>query len=110
IAQMLRETEVQAIYSTKYKRTGLTVAPLAKVKGLAVEQYEAFKAEEIERMIEKHRGGTIVVSGHSNNIPWIANLLAGGEQIKEYNESDYDNMLIVSVTGKGNAKVTCLEY
>jgi broad specificity phosphatase PhoE len=110
IARMLRETEVQAIYTTKYKRTGLTVAPLAQAKGITVEEYEAFKAEEIGRMIETHRGGTVVISGHSNNIPWIANLLLGKEQVKEYDESDYDNMLIVSVVEKGDVKVTWLEY
>lgn len=111
VVKMLEKTTVDAIYSTTFKRTRNTVAPLAKEKGLDILAYEAFKVEEIEKMIEKHAGGTVVISGHSNNIPWIANLLIGKEELKDYEDTDYGNMLIVSVVEKGKvAKVTWLSY
>lgn len=111
VVKMLGKTSVDAIYSTTFKRTRNTVAPLAKEKGLEVFTYEAFKVQEIEKMLEKHAGGTVVISGHSNNIPWIANLLIGKEEFKDYEDSDYGNLLIVSVVEKGKvAKVTWLSY
>lgn len=111
LAQLLMKTSVDAIYSTSYKRTRNTVAPLAAAKALAVQPYEAFKVEEIEKMLRKHAGGTVVISGHSNNIPWIANLLIGKEEYKDYEDSDYKNLLVVSVVEKGKvAKVTWLSY
>lgn len=111
LAQMLAKTSIQAIYSTAFKRTRNTVAPLAAAKALEVQPYEAYKAEEIEEMLRKHVGGTVVISGHSNNIPWIANLLIGKEEYKDYEESDYNNILIVSVVEKGKvAKITWLSY
>ena len=111
LSQLLGKTSVDAIYSTSYKRTRNTVSPLAAVKGLEVLPYVAFKVEEIESMLQKHAGGTVVISGHSNNIPWIANLLMGKEQYKDFGDSDYSTLIIVSVLEKGKvAKVTWLSY
>lgn len=111
LVKMLAKTTVDAIYSTGYKRTQQTVAPLAKEKGKSVQPYEAFKAEAIEQMLKKHEGGTVVISGHSNNIPWIANLLLGREEFRDYDDADYGNLLIVSVVEKGKiATVTWLSY
>ncbi|MBA4057221.1 MAG: hypothetical protein C0490_21085, partial [Marivirga sp.] len=94
VVKMLGKTSVDAIYSTTFKRTRNTVAPLARAKGLEVVAYEAFKVDEIEKMLQKHAGGTVVISGHSNNIPWIANLLIGKEDFKDYEDVDYGNILI----------------
>ena len=111
LAELLGKTSIDAIYSTSFKRTRDTVAPLAAAKALDVQPYEAFKEEEIEKMLRKYAGGTVVISGHSNNIPWIANLLIGKEEYKDYEDSDYKNLLIVSVVEKGKvAKVTWLSY
>ena len=111
LANMLKKTQVDAIYSTAYKRTRNTVTPLATAKGLIVLPYEAFKTDEIDQILKKHTGGTVVIAGHSNNIPWIANYLTGKETYKDFEDSDYENLLIVTVVEKGkNAKVVWLSY
>jgi 2,3-bisphosphoglycerate-dependent phosphoglycerate mutase len=111
LASLLAAAKIDAVYATNYKRTRLTVEPVAKKSGLAVTQYEAFKVEELEKMLKTHAGGTILVSGHSNNIPWIANVLTGKEEYKDFSDADYGNILIVSVVEKGKtAKVTWLRY
>jgi hypothetical protein len=76
-----------------------------------VKQYEPFKDEVIQNMLEQHKGGTVLICGHTNNIPWIANLLLGKEAYADYAEADYGNILIVSVVEKGKvANVTHLRY
>jgi 2,3-bisphosphoglycerate-dependent phosphoglycerate mutase len=111
IVEMLKNTSIDAIYATRYKRAKNTVVPLAEAKGLEVQTYESFKPEVIEAMVKKHSGGTVVISGHSNDIPWIANLLIGKDEYKAYADADYGNVLIVSVVEKGKvAKVTWLSY
>lgn len=111
LTQLLKETQINGIYTTNFKRTRNTVAPLASEKNLEVELYETYKDDEIEKILEKHPGGTVVICGHSNNIPWTANLLTGKEEFKDYEETAYGIMLIVSVVEKGKvAKVTRLEY
>src|SRR5690606_29961875 len=54
LAALLNEGEVNAIYSTPYKRTRQTVEVLAKAKGIQVEDYQVNKEEEIDRMISSH--------------------------------------------------------
>lgn len=111
LANMLKKTQVDAIYSTAYKRTRNTVTPLATAKGLSLLEYEAFKTNEIDKILKNNSGGTVVMAGHSNNIPWIANYLTGKETYKDFADGDYDNILIVTVVEKGkNAKVVWLSY
>lgn len=101
LADLLHKQEIAAIYSTNYKRTMNTVTPLAEKLGVKIQSYEPFKEDVILKMIEENRGKTIVVVGHSNNVPWIANLLLGTKQFGDYDESYYENVLIVNVLEKG---------
>jgi 2,3-bisphosphoglycerate-dependent phosphoglycerate mutase len=111
LAKLLKEVKVDAIYSTGFKRTQNTVAPLAMAKNLTLSSYDAMKGEEIDQMLKKFPGGTIVVCGHSNTTPWVANYLVGKEkEFKDFEDSDYDNILVVNVIEKGKAKVTWLTY
>lgn len=111
LADMLQRQEIAAIYSTNYKRTLNTVNPLAEKLSVKVQQYEPFKEEAILKMLEEHKGKTIVIVGHSNNIPWIANYLLGTKQFGDYDESYYENMLVVNVVEKGvNASTLQIKY
>lgn len=109
LADLLKETSVTAIYSTDYKRTRNTLKPLATAKSLEIFSYEPLKVEAIDKIWEKHKGGTIVLAGHSNTIPWTANQLTGS-QLEDFNESDYGNLLVITVTEKGKGKLTWLKY
>lgn len=111
LVQVLKEIKVDAIFSTPYKRTRNTVSPLAEAKGISVLNYDPSKKEEIDQLLQKFSGGTIVVAGHSNTVPGLANYLTGKTEFQNFDDSDYDNLLIVSVVEKGkNAKVVWLTY
>ena len=111
LSVMLNNTQVDAIYSTNFKRTKNTVQPYALEKGLSVHTYEALQEAEIDKILKKHSGGTVLICGHSNTIPWIANLFIGKQEYGDFNDDDYGNILIVSVIEKGKlAKVTSLRY
>jgi len=109
LASLLKATSVNAIYSTAYKRTQNTVMPLAEANALTLFSYEPMKAEEIEKILKKHTGGTIVMAGHSNTIPWTANFLTGSK-LENFDESDYSNLLVITITEKGRGKLTWLKY
>lgn len=111
LADLLNEGEVNAIYSTPFKRTRQTVEPLAIKKGLTILDYEINKEEEIDKMIVAHEGGTIVVVGHSNTIPWMANKLLGVQKHHPWEDGDYDNVLVITVIERGkSAKLVWLNY
>lgn len=111
LVDVLKKTDIHAIYSTPFKRTQQTVEPLASAKGLKVMPYQANKMDEIDNMLKLHAGGTVLLSGHSNTVPMIINYLMGEEKYKILDDGDYGNIIIVSVTERGkNAKVIWLRY
>jgi len=111
LTALFEKTDVTAIYSTDFKRTKNTVAPLAAAKGLTLNTYSSMKAADLEKLVAAHAGGTIVISGHSNTIPDIANALIGEKKFAQFADADYGNILIISVTAVGkDAKVVWLRY
>ncbi|MBL0739593.1 SixA phosphatase family protein [Chryseolinea lacunae] len=111
LAEVLQHSDIDGVYATPFKRTQNTVMPLAKAKNVAVQLYDPKKADEIDNLVKKHVGGTLVVCGHSNTVPRMANRLIGKEQFAEFDDSAYNNLIIISVVETGKAtKVTWLTY
>ncbi|MFZ1806010.1 MAG: phosphoglycerate mutase family protein [Cyclobacteriaceae bacterium] len=110
LVKLLYEAKIDAIYSTPYKRTQETVKPVADAKGLSVLSYEPMKGEAMDSILNAHNGGTVLVSGHSNTTPWVANYFLGDESYPDFKDSDYDNIMVLSIIEKGNTKVTWLNY
>ena len=110
LVSLFKNTSLSAIYSTDFIRTRETVAPLAKSKSLAIKNYEALKTDVIDNMLKEHEGKTILICGHSNNIPSIANYLRGTEEFKTFADNEYDNILIVTVGKERAATVTWLTF
>jgi 2,3-bisphosphoglycerate-dependent phosphoglycerate mutase len=108
---LLKDAKVSALYSTNYKRTKDTIRPLANSNGLDINTYEPLKKDAIDKMIADNAGGTIVVSGHSNTIPWTANYLLGKEEFATMTDTDYDNIYIITITAdRAEAKAVHLRY
>jgi 2,3-bisphosphoglycerate-dependent phosphoglycerate mutase len=111
LVKLFANTKIDAIYSTSYKRTQNTITPLAKAKALSVFNYDGGKMEEIDTILEKFKGKTILLSGHSNTTPAIANYLMNHkDEFKTFDDTDFGNIIILSVVRRGDAKVTWLRY
>jgi 2,3-bisphosphoglycerate-dependent phosphoglycerate mutase len=111
LVKLLASTKIDAVYSTNFKRTQNTVAPLAQAHSLSILNYDGSKMDEIDNMLTKFNGGTIVLSGHSNTTPAIVNYLTGHkDEFNAFDDADYGNLIIVSVLRKGEAKVSWLRY
>jgi 2,3-bisphosphoglycerate-dependent phosphoglycerate mutase len=111
LAALLENTAIDAIYSTRFKRTKNTVAALAKEKGKDIQVYESLKADALQKLVAQYSGGTIVIAGHSNTVPAMVNALIGKEEYKTFDDTDYGNLFIVTVVGSGKAaKATLLHY
>jgi broad specificity phosphatase PhoE len=110
LAQMLENVEIDVIYSTNYKRTRGTVSPVASEKSLEILLYDPRNEVEYAQIFENYKGKTILISGHSNTVPMAANYYLGEDQLEKFDESDYDNFLILMVTEIGNAKLIHLRY
>lgn len=110
LAKVLEKQKIDAILSTNTTRTKSTIQPVAQAKGISVQTYESLKAPELTELLSKHKGGTVLICAHSNTAPGIANVLLGGNQFANYDDSDYGNILIVTVSEIGKGTVTHLRY
>jgi broad specificity phosphatase PhoE len=111
LAEMLKQTNIDAVYSTEFIRTRQTVEQLAQQRSLPVVSYQASVKEDIDLMLQKHKGRTVVICGHSNTSPHVINYLIGEDKYKNFADDEYGNIVIVSLTDRGkNAKVVWMSY
>jgi broad specificity phosphatase PhoE len=110
LAEQLKDENIRAIYSTNYKRTRETVAPLAEALDLDVIIYDPGDLKSLKEEIEKEYkyGETVVVVGHSSTTPTLVNLLISKEQFNKIDESDYRNLYKVEVQYDGFMKASNL--
>lgn len=97
---------VVAVYATRYRRTQATAAPVARGHGLAVTTYDASEppADFARRLRASHAAGTVLVVGHSNTVPAIAQALCGCA-IDPMAESEYGRRITLRVQPDGRVTV-----
>ena len=112
IADIMRGTRVDAIYSTMTLRTMFTVDSLSDIKAMQILPYDNKTLKEtIEKVKNDDEFNRIFMVGHSNTIPSITNTLAGRDIFnKTFDESDYGNFVIVVANKSGSTDVYTLRY
>jgi broad specificity phosphatase PhoE len=93
LAQELRDAQISAIFTSEYKRTQETAAPLAQSSGI---QPEIVPGDDIRSLVAKIKAarGNVLVVGHSNTLPQIIAALGVSSRVT-VPESDYDNLFVV---------------
>lgn len=89
------------IYSTAYKRTRATVLPLAETVDaqyrIPIWTYDFDKLEEFAAALPDSKARTIVVVGHGDTTPALANLLVKTEKYKTLDEAEFDKIWIIEI-------------
>jgi 2,3-bisphosphoglycerate-dependent phosphoglycerate mutase len=98
--------KIDAIYSTNYIRTKNTVRPLSEKNSIEVQTYDPRNLKALVAQLQTLEGKTILIAGHSNTTPALANLLLGADTYKALDESVYNKIYIITVTdGKAISEV-----
>lgn len=93
LAEILKNTGIEAVYSTNYKRTMQTAEPLATVLKITPNAYESREAAFGEML--RKSGKKVLVVGHSNTVPDLLNQLTG---TKNYQPNDgYGDLWVVTI-------------
>ena len=109
LAHVLSSWPVDAIYTSQYLRTRSTARPLADATGV---EPEIVDAGDLEGLVARIREGTaraVVVIGHSNTVPAIAEAL-GADGIDPIPDEAYDDLLVVRLSADGGARLLHLKY
>ena len=97
LATMLGDAGIVAIYTTEYRRTKDTAAPLAARTGAKVEAVASRDLAILVAKIKSHTAGAVLVVGHSNTVPQIVKAL-GGSAVT-VGDDDYDSLFFVAANG-----------
>lgn len=99
-----------AFYSTNFKRTRDTLVPLAAKRKKEIQTYDARKPQELIDQIMKSKVKRFVVSGHSNTVPGLANLIAKKELFKNLDDAEYSVIWLIKLKNGKVARFELLDY
>ncbi len=107
LAQILAQSGVTAIYSTRYTRTQETVNNTAAKLSLSVQLYKT--TNEVTNLIKtRQKGPTVLVAGHSNTVPQILKGL--GIESPPSIGNEFNNLFVVVLHSNGGATLAHLKY
>lgn len=98
------------IFSTAYKRTRQTAEPIAKLRGKEIQTYDAAKHPELIDLILKSKTKRFVIVGHSNTVPFLANLLAKKDVFKQLPDTEYGVIYVIRMTNGVFRKLEIYSY
>lgn len=102
---------IDAVYSTPYKRTRETAAPVADALGLEIQIYDPSNNEAVlEEILKRYKGKIILVVGHSNTLPTLIADLGASKKVPPIAESEYDNIYVISIPWSGKTKTIRLRF
>lgn len=111
LADMLQDIPLSAVYSSDFVRTRHTVLPCAERQGLEIRPYGIKDIPAFAQSLrETHREGAVLVSGHSDTTPKLANALLGEERYAVIRDSDYTHLLMITCREDGPCRSLLLHY
>lgn len=111
LAEIMKKVPLRRIFSTNYRRTQRTAAPVAADMHLQVINYDTKEFQGIfEHLLSQVGNGNYLFVGHSNSIPFMLNHLTGKEVYHNIPENVYEKFFVVSVYEDKRVNVLELKY
>ncbi len=104
LASRLGTAGVTAIITSQFKRTQETAQPLAAALRIEPEMIPAgskSSSDSVAAAVLRHRGGKVLIVGHSNTIAGIIKAL-GGPLLPNLCDSEYSNLFVMYIPASGH--------
>ncbi len=100
----LQNTPIDVFLASPYKRTRLTLEPLAA--GREINTYQAHGYAALKKLInDKYAGKTVIVAGHSNTLLDIIETFGAAKPVPNIGDSKYDYIFKITLRPGKKAKV-----
>ena len=112
LADMFRQTRLDAVYTTLFSRSIQTVDSLTQMKAMPFQPYlNQNMKERFTEMLNRPEEGRVLIVGHSNTVPAIVNFLAEKEIYnRTFEDDEYDNFIVLMRNKSGASIVYKLKY
>ncbi|SDM24327.1 Histidine phosphatase superfamily (branch 1) [Daejeonella rubra] len=111
LAEKLKNEKLDAVFSTKYKRTGQTGAEVAKNNGINIQEYDGHNFKAISDLIKtKYKNRRILIVGHSNTVLELVEAFGATRPLPALTDEDYDFFFILKIDNMGKAALNVEQY
>ncbi|GAB1397637.1 MAG TPA: phosphoglycerate mutase family protein [Saprospiraceae bacterium] len=108
LSKILRKAPVaDMVYSSDFIRTINTIKPYCLSKNINWQLYNPANQAELAAKLTPYK--RILISGHSNSVPALINLLTGSN-MAELDEDDYSNLFFVKIPKNGPKTIYIFKY
>jgi broad specificity phosphatase PhoE len=116
LARAAEASGVSAIYITQFRRSLDTARPLSERLGVPVTQAPVQNLQDpgdygrklARQIVEKHRGQTVLVVGHSNTVPSVVEELTG--RAGAAGQVEYGDLFVVTVPPEGPTRLVRAQF
>lgn len=95
-AEILKDANIDAIYSTDYARTSMTAAPTSVKNNIDVQYYDP-RTIDIAQLKTDNLNKNVLIVGHSNTTPQMVNLLLGDEKYEALDDDENGALFVVKI-------------
>ncbi|MBD1396928.1 histidine phosphatase family protein [Pontibacter sp. JH31] len=111
LRSLLDGEQVHALYATKYIRTINTLKPLAEDRALEIRQYGGHDFNGIrEKLLQEHRGQTVVIAGHSNTLLPMIEALGAKRPVSDIADSEYNYVFKLTIDPENKTTVELNQF
>lgn len=96
LAKLLKDKNIQHIYSTDYNRTQQSATPISKLISVPIKSYDPKLLAEFAASVKAMKQSVLIL-GHSNTTPMMIHLLGG--QADSIDESEYGVLYKLTIDG-----------
>ena len=97
LADTLASRGIDSIFTTPYRRTRQTAEPLARRLAIRSLDYAPKPTGAVVDRVDRIRGKTVLVVGHSNTVLEIARGLGATPSLRTIESAEYDNLLTLRI-------------
>ena len=107
----LSEAGIQVVFSSDYQRTKDTATPIANHLGLTLQLYDASDIPRLVKLIKsQYKNKTVLVVGHSNTTPEVANEFGVRPILKIIPHGTYGRLYMLKVKNDGTVAMALSHY
>ena len=110
LSKLLKKESISAVFSTKYKRTMQTVAPIAQRNGIPVKSYSEANKEFADLVKTEFLNKKTLIGGHSNTVLDLVRSFGLQPPVDQLTEEDYDLLFTVTISKSGEPTLTIQRY
>lgn len=110
LVKEIKKYKPGAVYSSNFKRTKSTGAPVAEKRKLQIQTYDHKNLDALVNQLLTSKVKRVVVVGHNTTTPALANLLIKQDKYKALDESEYNKIWIIKIKKGKVIEEKAVEY